>query len=102
MNEGCRFLMYGNVDGIKVKLEEDTRGAFVVIKDTSIVCNAVLVGLKGMTARSNIRCRDDMHVVLVCSEIFHIPSKPTAILIYIRITRTHDPASLRRNYQGVV
>ncbi len=66
----CRgFLVDSDVDGVEVKLEENTQGALIMFQDMGEVCDTVLVGRKVITTGSDICCRGDMPVVLVCSKI---------------------------------
>ncbi len=63
--------MDGDLEGIKVELEEDARCAAVVVEHPCIVGHAVLVRLERFRARRDVRGRDDVEEVLVRNKRYH-------------------------------
>ena len=57
---------------LKIKLEEDSGCAAVVVKDTRVVRHAVLVGVQGLGTRRDVGGRNDVEEVLVRDECYGI------------------------------
>ena len=57
---------------LKIKLEEDSGCAAVVVKDTRVVRHAVLVGVQGLGTRRDVGRRDNMEEVLVRDECYGV------------------------------
>lgn len=69
--------MNRDIHRVKVEFEENSRGTLVVVNDASIMRDTVLVGVKRITSRSDIGCRNDMQEVLIGSEVWFAPVSPT-------------------------
>lgn len=65
MDERRGSLMYGEGQGIQVKLEKDAWSSLVVLQDPSIVCNTVLVGAQWLGTGGDIFRWNDVEEVLV-------------------------------------
>lgn len=65
LDEGGCTLTNGEFDGVEIEFEEDPGCPTVVVEDTGVVSDTVLVGLQGLRAGCNVRSWDHMEKILV-------------------------------------
>ena len=54
-----------DAEGIEIKFKKDARSALIVLQNTGVVGNAVLVCVEGFRTGGNVGGRDDMQEILV-------------------------------------